>query len=176
MKFFIYLISFILALSLIGLFVLKKPNGQAWLTVDDFLPNTLILDREIESIATTFKATYENLMASGGNQIDQESEVKVYRWKDSNGNWSYSDKPRAFADSEEIFLDPNDVVVLPAFNASLVDSPKVKPSTKNGDLSPNSSPTSPSKVLDLYKDANNVQKLMDERQQNISKAIKDGTR
>jgi len=35
--------------------------------------------------------------------------------------------------------------------------------------------TSPSKVLELYQDANNVQKLMDARQDKISKAIKEKT-
>jgi len=175
MKFFVYLISFILTLALMGLFVLKGPEGQPWLTVDDLLPKTLMIDKEIESIADKFLVTYENFTVEGNSQIEQGSDIKVYRWKDSSGNWSYSDKPKASADSEEVFLNPNDVVVLPAFDVSSSDFPNSN-SLKKGDK-PSSSPltTSPSKVLDLYKDANNVQKLMDERQQNISKTIKDST-
>lgn len=175
MKFFIYLISIILILSLMGLFILKKPNGQAWIVIGDFLPNTFIFDKEIESIADKFKVTYESFTASESNQVGQGSEVKVYRWKDSKGNWSYSDKPRESADSEEVFFDPKDIVVLPEFKATLNDFSKPAPPIKKEKTLPSSLTTSPSKVLDLYKDANNVQKLMDGREQSISEAIKDST-
>ena len=180
MKLFVYLISFVLTLALIGLFVIKKPDGQAWLTIDDLLPEPLLLEQEIESIADKLEVTYENISSSLNSHTEKEAEVKVYRWKDNNGNWSYSDKPRASAESEEIFIDPNDVVVLPAFKASsndssMLNSSKVNSSRKDEKTSPLPLTTPPTKVLDLYKDANNVQKLMNERQQNISKAIKDKT-
>lgn len=75
-----------------------------------------------------------------------------------------------------MFLDPNDVVVLPPFKAASNDLPSLKSLIKDDKLSPSPLTTSPNRILDLYKDANNVQKLMDERQQNISNAIKDSTR
>jgi len=177
MKLFVYLISFILILALTGLFVLKKPNGQAWFTVDDLLPNASVIDEEIKSIAGKLLVVYENFTTEENSQVGQGSEVKIYRWKDSNGNWSYSDKSRTSDDSEEVFLDPNDVVVvLPPFKAASNDLPSLKSFKKDDKLSPSPLTTSPSRILDLYKDANNVQKLMDERQQNISNAIKDSTR
>lgn len=176
MKFFVYLISFILILALMGLFVIKRPGGQAWLTFDDVIPKKLMIDKEIEFIADKFLASFENFTTKEDSQVEQGSEVKIYRWKDTNGNWSYSDKPRSSADSEEVFLDPNDVVVLPAFKASSSDLSTSKSSIQDNKLPPSHSNTTPSKILDLYKDANNVQKLMDERQQNISNEIENSTR
>jgi hypothetical protein len=175
MKFFIYFISIIFTLSLVGLFVLKKPNGQAWLTVDDFLPNRFQFDKKIEYISDKLKVTYESFTVSEGNKVGQGSGLKVYRWKDSNGNWSYSDKPKESADSEEVFLDPNDVVVLPEFKASINNLSNSSPPIKTEKTSPSPLTISPSKVLDLHNDAKNVQKLMDDREQSLSKAIKDST-
>lgn len=178
MKFFVYLVSFILVLALAGLFVLKKPNGQAWFTVDEVLSKTIMIEKKLESITDNFLVKYENLTEEAkeeSSQVEQVSELKIYRWKDSNGNWSYSDKPKVLAESEEIFLDPNDVMVLPALKVGTKKFPNAKTSKKDDKTSPSPLTISPSKTLNLYKDANNVQKLMDERQENISKAIKDST-
>ncbi len=175
MKFFVYLISFILILALMGLFVLKKPTGQAWLTIDDVLPKTLMIDKEIKSITDKLSIAYENITTNKDSLTEQSNEVKIYRWKDSNGNWVYSDKLKNSVESEEVLLDPNDVIVLPAFEVSTNNSPNSYSPQKGNKASPSSLTAPPSKVLNLYKDANNVQKLMDERQHNISKAIKDST-
>jgi len=176
MKFFVYLTSLILTLALMGLFVLKKPNGQAWLVVDDLFPKTLMIDQEIKSIADKLLVTYENFIVEENNQIEQGSDIKIYRWKDNSGNWSYSDKPKASVESEEVYLDPNDVVVLPAFKVSTNNSPNAKPLKIDIMSSQNPLTTSPNNMLNLFKDANNVQKLIDDREENISKAIKDRTR
>lgn len=178
MKFFVYLVSFILILALAGLFILKKPNGQAWFTVDDLLPKMIMIENKLESITDNFLVKYESFtkeVKEESSQVEQRSELKIYRWKDNNGNWSYSDKPKASAENEEIFLDPNDVVVLPALKVDTKNLPNAKASKKDDKISPSPLTVLPSKALNLYKDANNVQKLMDERQKNISKAIKDST-
>jgi len=167
MKFFVYLISFILILALMGLFVLKKPNGQTWISVNDLLPNTSMIDGKIKSFTGKILLAYESFRSAENNKIELGNEVKIYRWKDSNGNWSYSDKPNASVESKQVFLDPKDIVVLPAFEVPTNDDLL----QKNNKALPSSLPTSPSKILDVYKDANNVQKLMDDREQNINKAI-----
>ena len=155
-------------LALMGLFVFKQPNGQSWLTVDDFFPNTLVMEKYIKSIKNKISMLYENF------NVKNDGQVKIYRWKDSNGNWRYSDKPIAI-ESEEVVFDPKDIVVLPALDVATNDLSKPALIEKQDNVSKNPLTTTPSKVLELYKNANNVQKLMDERQQNISKAIKDNT-
>mgnify|MGYP006086228823 CR=1 FL=1 len=156
-------------LALMGLFVFKQPNGQSWLTVDDFLPNTLAMDKHIKSAKNKLSMIYDNF------NVKNDSQVKIYRWKDSNGNWSYSDEPIASIESEEVVFDPKDIVVLPALDVATNDLSNSTLIEKHDNVSPNPLTTTPSKVLELYKNANNVQKLMDERQQKISKAIKDNT-
>ena len=58
-------------LALTGLFVLKKPNGQAWFTVDDLLPNASVIDEEIKSIAGKLLVVYENFTTEENSQVEQ---------------------------------------------------------------------------------------------------------
>jgi hypothetical protein len=169
MKSVVYLTSIISIIALAGLFIFKQPNGQAWLSVDGFLPNAQIIDEKINSATSKLQQIFVK------DAPEKENNVKVYRWKDSNGHWSYSDKPQASFESEEMLFDPKDIIVLPAFDVSTIDSSKSNSKEKHNDTSPISISTTPNKVLDLYKDANNVQKLMDARQQKVSQAIKDNT-
>lgn len=169
MKFFVYLISIISIIALAGLFVFKQPNDQAWLSLDGFLPNTQIINEKIYLVTNKAHEIFKN------SKPETDNKVKVYRWKDSNGNWSYSDTPKASIKNEEIQFDQKNIVVLPAFDVSTVNSSNNNSKEKHGNVSSDTLMTSPSKVLELYKDANNVQKLMDERQQKVSKAIKDSS-
>ena len=174
MKKFVYLLSCLLILAIVGLFVIKKPNGQAWLTANDILPKTSMIDQKLKSVADKVVAVYEDISIL---EKSQKEAPKIYRWKDSNGNWSYSDNPKSSANSEEVLLNPNDIVVLPSFettsnnvsNTNANSLEKANPSVPNHQIS------TPSKVLNLYKDAKNVQKLMDNREKKISKAIDDTT-
>lgn len=167
MKFFIYLLSILSIIALAGLFVFKQPNGQSWLSVDSFIPNTEKMNEIINFANNKVQQVFKN------DSPENNSTVKVYRWKDSNGQWYYSDKPKASTKSEEVIFDSKDIIVLPAFDEPLSGS--TNPKEKQDKASSKVLIPSPSKVLDLYQDANNVQKLMDSRQQNISKVIKDST-
>ncbi len=70
-------------------------------------------------------------------------------------------------------LDPNNIIVLPAVETFSDDLSNPSLKSEPDSLLPKSQAILPSKVLELYKDANNVQKLMDNRQKNISKVIKE---
>lgn len=167
MKLFMYLLSIILIIALSGLFIFKQPNGQAWLSVNSFIPNTQRMDEVINLARQKLHQLFESDLS------EKEGAIKVYRWKDSNGHWNYSDNPKASTKSEEVIFDPKDIQVLPTFNASSADLSNSKKKYDNSEQKTLS--TSPSKVLELYQDANNVQKLMDARQDKISKAIKEKT-
>ncbi len=164
MKFFAYLLLFSLSIALLGLFVLKKPNGQPWLSVDNLNSNSVLIEQELSAITSQIKAIYKGFTA------ENTSEVKVYRWKDAEGTWHYSDKSSAAKKSEEIILNSEDILVLPAYKPS---KNPTKPSLIKGneDITSHPSTTSPNKVTELFKDASNVQKLMDERQQKLSEQI-----
>ena len=147
-----------------GLFVLKKPSGQAWLSQDNLSFDAHQIGNTVKSLTSKLSVMYDNYT----NKDD--SKLKIYRWKDNNGNWSYSDKPDSGTQSEAVFLEPKAIVVLPAFKRSSND---LANSIKKHDIVlPSIENNAPSKVLSIYKDANNVQKIMNDRQQTISKAIK----
>lgn len=167
MKLFVYLLSIVFIIAVVGLFVFKQPNGQAWLSADDFVPNTQIISEKINLATNKLHAVFERPISKN------DSNVRVYRWKDSNGHWSYSDKPKASVESEEMLFEQENIVVLPAFNVPTIDVLNSNPKEKYDNDAPNTLLSTPSKVLELYKDAKNVQKLMDARQQDISKAIKE---
>ena len=165
MKLFLYLISVIVIIALMGLFVIKKPDGQAWLSLDDLSFNTHEIENTVKSLTSKLSVVHDNYTK------EDDSQLKIYRWKDSKGNWSYSDNPESEMQSEEVFLDPKAIIVLPSLELSTNDLPNsIK---KHDTVSSSTESNAPSKVLSIYKGANNVQKIMDERQQTISKAIKD---
>jgi hypothetical protein len=167
MKLFVYLLPIILIIAVAGLFFLKQPNGQAWLSVDDFVSNTQIISEKINLATNKLNAVFEKPISKN------DGTIKVYRWKDSNGHWSYSDKPKASIESEEILFDQKNSVVLPVFSLPTVDTLNSNPKEKFDSSAPNTSLNTTSKVLELYKEAKNVQKLMDARQKNVSEAIKE---
>ena len=71
-----------------------------------------MIDGKIKSFTGKILLAYESFRSAENNKIELGNEVKIYRWKDSNGNWSYSDKPNASVESKQVFLDPKDIVVL----------------------------------------------------------------
>lgn len=168
MKTFIYLLLLVLGIALMGLFVLKQPNGSTWISLDNLLPSTLGIEQKVKVTTSQLKIFYDSITS------EESENVKVYRWKDANGNWSYSDKPSTTIDNEELSLNPDDVLVFPVLDSSNNNSEPWS-DEKNTDIFPSPTFISPSKVLELYKDANNVQKLMDDRQQKLSKAIKESS-
>lgn len=138
--------------------------------MDEFLPSTQMISEKINSATNKLHKVFKN------DITEKDSAVKVYRWKDRNGNWSYSDKPKVATESEEVLYNPKNIVVLPTFKVSPIDSPNSKLEEKHANTSPNTVNSSQNRVLELYKNANNVQKIMDGRQEKLSKAIQSSTK
>ncbi|WP_372771409.1 DUF4124 domain-containing protein [Pseudoalteromonas sp.] len=99
MKRFSYYLFTLLAIVIIGLFVIKLPNGETVFSVDDLLRSvkrvlTIIPnDIELPNISTT-----------------QEKQVNVYMWVDEKGVTHYSDMPIKGAKQAEL----PEATVLPA--------------------------------------------------------------
>lgn len=163
MKLFTYLFSITAIVALAGLFIFKQPNGKTWLSIKSFIPDTQVIGGKIDILTFKFHELFNS---------DENSTVEVYRWRDSKGNWNYSDKPQAFSDteSEKVSFDSKNITVLPAIEVPSINSPI--PITKEDEVSSNSVIVTPSKVTKLYKDANNIQNIMDAREASISKSLK----
>lgn len=154
-KFFCCLI----VLGLGGLFILKKPDGSPWLSAKDFIPDTSSLKEAIPD------------QIIGGN----DGNVAVYKWKDSEGNWQFSDKPPTNTNAQQVLVDTN-------LNRDLAPTAPVKSltssnSNKTGkailikDSSINSGVLSPGNAATLINDAKNVQNIVDERQKQLEAAM-----
>lgn len=160
----------ILVIGFAGLFVLKKPDGTPWLSLDEFMPDTKGITSSTNDIVSKAKGMLDNdqptttANTSGG----------VYRWKDKNGQWQFSDQPptaNIAAEKIDVSGDLNRDI------AEKFTPPETKPSattastanTPGTNVIP--STLSPEKVEKLMQDANNIQNLMDNRQKKLEKQL-----
>ena len=161
--------SAVLILGCAGLFVLKKPDGSPILSMQDFLPDISSISQDAKKLIRDAK----NLTSSIGNNLEDNSEddaeqnaqteSKVYRWKDSNGQWQFADTPPVNQAAEAMSVSGN-------LNKDLVATyePPEEPTVENDTATtPTASlvpmTVSPDEVSKLMKDVNNMQQLMDDR-------------
>jgi hypothetical protein len=165
--------SAVLILGCAGLFVLKKPDGSPILSMQDFLPNISSLALDAKKLIRNAK----NITASIGNDSEKNSEDNteqtahaesgIYRWKDSNGQWQFSDTPPINQAAEAMNVSGN-------LNKDLVATyePPEEPTVENDTAT---TPTaslvpmtiSPDEVSKLMEDVNNMQQLMDDRAEQL---------
>jgi hypothetical protein len=167
MSLMIKFFCFVLVAGLAGMFVLKKPDGSTWLSADDFIPDTSAITSDVKTLLNKAKnASPTNDSAKENAQNDSG----IYRWKDASGQWQYSDTAPVHQQAEAIHVSGN-------LNSDLVEkftppAPEstATPSADNGNsILP--ATLSPDKISTLIKDANNVQKLMDGRGDQLEKQL-----
>jgi hypothetical protein len=164
MSLFVKFFSFIIVLGIVGLFFLKKPDGTPWLSVSDFTPDVGSIKRSISDV-----------IPENANGETASESVSVYKWKDSNGNWQFSDTPPENIETEQVLVDTD---VNRDLTPDLTESSKViSEFKKKGNaalIKDNSiSPTtvSPGDIPTLIDDANNVQELMNNRQEQLDSVL-----
>jgi hypothetical protein len=164
--------SAVLILGCAGLFVLKKPDGTPILSMQDFLPDisSLALDakkliRDAKELTSSIGNSPDGNSEDGAEQ-NAQAESGIYRWKDSNGQWQFSDTPPTNQSAEAINVSGN-------LNKDLVATyePPKELAIENDTANSNTGSTaslvpmtiSPDEVSKLMKDVNNMQQLMDDR-------------
>ena len=154
-----FMILFVLGFG--GLFILKKPDGTPWLSMADLIPTKDDLSGALD------QAIPDQIIGGSSDS------VSVYKWKDAEGNWQFSDTPPDNQTAEQVLVSTN-------LNRDLVPELKIsepkKPASggnatliKKGGISPTT--VSPDKVTELIKDAKNVQNLMDQRQEQLDRQL-----
>lgn len=163
----------LLILGCAGLFILKKTDGRPILSIDEFLPDTSEINTLVQTLLDEFDSLRHSasttLGAQGSTDIQDTAvpvnEPKIYRWKDNNGNWQFSDTPppNQVAEAIKVSGDLNK-------DLSVTYSAPEEKEIINDDIPANTQPSSilpmtvsPDEVSKLIDDANNIQKLMDER-------------
>jgi len=157
-KIFIKFLIFVLILGLAGPFVMKGPDGKPMLSLRDFLPDVNQIKADVESMTGSAERQFDRATSSDLNA----GKTKVYKWRDSSGNWHLSDRPIAEAGGRDqvMHVDPD---------ANLVEgrepTPEVEQSSAVESSNALSLPmtVSPSQVGKLIDDAKAVQGLMDKR-------------
>ena len=167
-------VYFLICISLIAtgaLFVLKRPDGQPWLSLSKpDMPNlTQTLDHHAQQLSQQAKS-----LAAMANQVissTAEEETQVFRWQDVNGQWHYSDTPNPDGQSEAMILKASDVTVLAPEPLSLQ-------SVNNKVSDPHSQPSLSlpferlSQAQQTLSEAKNIQQLVDTRKEQLDQQIK----
>lgn len=165
-----YFLIMILLIAVASLFVIKRPDGKAWLSLD-------AITQSIAAKVNDAKFEGQQLIdktASGLSSLGKDpapTTTTIYKWQDEKGVWHYSDKPNAFGDSEQVELDSSKITVMAAEDTRILNSLGQKP--KNEPMNPAIGLTTikPGEVKQLVEDAKNVQQLMDNRQKQLDEQI-----
>lgn len=154
----------LLVLGFAGLFVLKSPNGTPWLSISDFMPDTRSLESSINDLVPNVSSD------------DERDSVPVYKWRDAQGNWQFSDQPPKGVEAELVTVDTTiNRNLLPAPSRNVETSSTTTNSggatlISNKSLSPTT--VAPTDIPTLIDDARNVQELIDGRQDRLDSVIK----
>lgn len=160
MKLFIKLIIFILVLGLTAPFILKRPDGSPWMSLESVLPDFYALFRQ-------GKGTLDKAIDKTKSKAPTSTKTKVHKWRDKNGVWQYSDTPNPNGNSEEMWVDPNTNLVKGTPISASEPAPKSQQTKNNSPNIPVPITVSPDKVSKLMDDAKKIQDLMDQRTQDL---------
>lgn len=125
MKYFTYLATSVMVIALISLFYLKKPNGQPWLTSSLIKNESFsIKDKVVALSSNTFEQLTLELKKVGdkitSSPLASDSQSKIYKWQDEQGQWHFSDVPNKNGKSIEVHLDPADINVVVAEDTAIL--------------------------------------------------------
>ncbi|ODS23021.1 hypothetical protein AB835_11055 [Candidatus Endobugula sertula] len=164
MSLIVKFVCFILVLGIAGLFVLKKPDGTPWLSVNEFIPDTSIISSKAASMVNTLKDTTNPSTKEAASE-------EIYRWQDQKGHWVYSDMPPTDQNAEVIH-------VTGSLNKDLAE--KTTPTNTRSEsttataesISTSIGPTSlsPEKISGLLEETKKIQQLMNNRQSQLDNA------
>ena len=153
----------LLLIGVVGLFVLKSPDGTPWLSLSDFTPDTGSLELTIDDLTPEITS-------------QTRDEVPMYRWRDARGNWQFSDQPPEGIEAELVTIDTT-------VNRNLLPPPPQTfetlstPSNNSRAILIGDKESSPDEevvtdIPTLINNAQDVQGLLDNRQELLDSAIK----
>lgn len=166
-KYFSYILVMVMFIGVGSLFVLKRPDGKPWLSLQ------AIAEKAQGATDNVFKDAQSKLNKSVQNVTGSSADASggtIYKWQDANGNWVYSDQPNTKGKSQTHTLDTSKVTIMAAEDTAILKELATQKAHIDTKLKTPSA-LSPSEIKQLMKDAKNIQKLMDERTKKIDKAI-----
>ena len=160
MKYFTYLAISVMVIALISLFYLKKPNGQPWLTSSLIKNESFsIKDKVVALSSNTFEQLTLELKKVGdkitSSPLASDSQSKIYKWQDEQGQWHFSDVPNKNGKSIEVHLDPADINVVVAEDTAIL-SGSAKSEIYNSES-----------INKLFEDAEKAKKRIEQRSKEV---------
>jgi len=99
------------------------------------------------------------------------SETSVYKWRDSSGEWHFSNQPPPAGVASSVKIYRSDINITQTPPTPVKNEPEQPPEKKTTNIPETAAPllpiTNPERVKQLIKDAKNVQGLVDNRQQDL---------
>ena len=177
MKYFTYLAISIMAIAVISLFYLKKPDGQTWLSASSISSESgQIKERMVALSSNTSDQAVLGVKQAGdkiASSISDEpmpesttSSSKIFKWQDETGQWHYSDSPNPHGKSIELTLNPEDITVIGAEDTSILNL-----ESSTNEMSANTQTPSilnPESIKKLFEDAENIEKKLEKRNKEIN--------
>jgi hypothetical protein len=178
MKFKMFLLSALLLFIVVGMpMLLPGPDGKPLMKPSDWIPT----GKSLSTIPSQFSRFFGNikdvveqgrdgLEGFAGDSISSES-GKLFKWKDQQGQWHFTDTPGVDAVSQ-FEIDLPEV-------ANVVEPPPQMPERKSNSANAPSMPggiplpttVSPADIPKLIENAKNVQGLMDQRSEQLKKML-----
>lgn len=152
----------IIAIVLVGVAAFSHLNPSAQKSLQPLLDG-------LNTVKSWFNNKISDIRKSGQTN-DQTSGTTVYKWKDREGNWQFSNQPPPEDVASSVTVYHTDT------NVTQAQKPPPLPSEESTTPTNNAVPatpapllpyTNPERVKQLMDDAKNVQNIMDQRQQAI---------
>lgn len=179
MKIFLKLMVLVLIVGLAGPFILRAPDGNPYLQISDFIPSwpnlTLTMKRWWNNIGAQSSALEDLAASEDSDKFNTWGKVRVYRWRDKDGIWQYSDtlpkdgqtetELETIADLETMWLNPSENIIAGSAGKSVQDVAEEEDSAagQSDFRLPLPLTVAPDKVPQLMEDARKVQQLMQQR-------------
>jgi hypothetical protein len=151
----IFIMCVLVAIAFAGPILLKKPDGSAF------------IDSPMDFLST-------NSTGSKNNEPSNITHQSFYKWQDDDGTWHYSDQPQAGKNIETVTVNTNTNLIqgLRREKSKELAVIEKKSESKIESLAMPLPMTVPiEKISKMLQNANNIQQLMDDRNQQIEQVI-----
>ncbi|WP_404341480.1 DUF4124 domain-containing protein [Pseudoalteromonas mariniglutinosa] len=171
MKRFCYFAITLLLFSVVLLFYIKRPDGQAYINSNDV---SHAAEQAMYKLKQDAREGIEQSKQAISNQLanfttPSETVTQVYKWQDEHGQWHYSDIPSEQYHTILVTLDEKDMTVLPALSADERIASQTPAEVKRSDST--LGVYDPRSVQQLYENAENVKELMEQRQKQLKQPL-----
>ena len=135
----------VLVVAFAGLFFIKGPDGEPIMSLDDLKPTV----PEVELSPVSAEPT------------------RVYKWKDENGVWQFSNEPVDNQNVEVMELDGK-INTMPSIDVASQNTSN-KTEKKNLNIPGGLTTVAPEKISEMMDNVNNLQDTMDQRAEDVNK-------